>query len=381
MAIASISTSLASAFRSICWARTPSKGLDLRWPDTSQSSCPIHQASFQKSIFELELQSHMLFHIGLLYAHYLCPENAMLFFPIIVVPELHRTSALTHYSETCGPSSKDKFSVQAFLHSSFMENYQVTLKRMDLELRRVNDTQLDTIRRNCLHNVAVKAEWRRRQPRPPPTAREIEMEANRTIATETSDSNSRIRAMVSESGLLKSEIRENIAGTWRGILEEISRLEETGNCWPFQHPHLREERLNVEESANIGDTRHYDITRGNNATRDQHTWVQELAMQIIIFNSLLVVNPQDNQLGPPNTARLSDKEGDADEEDNIDKISRGLREVHVQESNQKWEVGRSQETDEGADGDDDNSSFEPSEPEYVFVTQKDDLEKLGPGIS
>ena len=89
-----------------------------------------------------------------------------------------------------------------------MEYYQVTLNGVDIELRRVNDTQLDTMRRNNPHNVALNAEWRRRKPRPPPTAREIEMEANRT---ESSLSNFSICAMASESGFSESEIRENIA--------------------------------------------------------------------------------------------------------------------------------------------------------------------------
>ena len=69
-----------------------------------------------------------------------------------------------------------------------MEYYQVTLNEMDIELRRVNDAQLDTVRRNNPHNIAVNAEWRRRQPRPPPTAREIEMEANRAMVAEASNS-------------------------------------------------------------------------------------------------------------------------------------------------------------------------------------------------
>lgn len=150
-----------------------------------------------------------------------------------------------------------------------MEYYQVTLNGVDVELRRVNDTQLDTMRRNNPHNVALNAEWRRRKPRPPPTAREIEMEANRTEASLSSFS---IRAMASESGFSEIEIRENIADMRREFLEEISRLEEPGELWPFQHPRPREELLNVEESADNGtDSRNYEITGGNNATRYQYS--------------------------------------------------------------------------------------------------------------
>ena len=252
-----------------------------------------------------------------------------------------------------------------------MENYQATLGGIDLELRRVNDTQLDTIRRNYPHNITVNAEWRSRQTRPPPVARKIEMEANKTMATEASNSNSRIRAMASQSGVSKSEIRDNIADIRREILEEISREEEPGEFWPLQRPPLGEELLNVDESADNGtDSRHYEITRGNNATKYRHSCVQELAMQNIIFNSLPVVNPEDNHVGRSHTACLSNKESDADEEDDIEEISRSLVDLHFQESNQKREDGRSQETDEGADGDDEDSSFEPSEPEYVFVNPR-----------
>jgi len=259
-----------------------------------------------------------------------------------------------------------------------MENYQATIDGIDLELRRVNDTQLDTIRRNYPHNVTVNPEWRSRQPRPPLTAREIEMEVNRTMATEASNSNSRICAVASQSGVSKSEIRDTIADIRRESLQEISREEEQGEFWPLRHPPLGEELLNVDESADNGtDSRHYEITRGNNATRYRHSWVQELAMQNIIFNSLRVVNPEDSHVGPSHTACLSDKEGDADEEDDIEEISRGLVDLYVQESNQKREDGRSQEKDEGADGDDEDSSFEPSEPEYVFVNPRRRLGEAG----
>jgi hypothetical protein len=196
------------------------------------------------------------------------------------------------------------------------------------------------------------------------------MEANRAMATEASNSTFSIRALASESGFSESEIRENIADMRRKFLEEIAKLEEAGNFWSLQHPPMREELLNVEGSADNGTgSRQYEITRGNNATTYQHSWVQELAMQNIIFNSLPVVNPEDNHVGPSNTACLFDK-GDADEEDNIEDVSRGLRELHVQESNQKQEDERSQETNKTADGDDEDSSFEPSEPEYVFVSPR-----------
>jgi hypothetical protein len=143
------------------------------------------------------------------------------------------------------------------------------------------------------------------------------MEANGIMATKARNSNSRIRAIASQSGVSESEIRDNIADIRREILEEISREEEPGNFWIPQHPArvqsppifaairfslLRQEILNVEESASNGtNTRHYEITPRGNALRYQHSWVQELAMQNIMFSSLLVVNPENNHVRSSNT--------------------------------------------------------------------------------
>ena len=201
------------------------------------------------------------------------------------------------------------------------------------------------------------------------------------MVTEASNSNSRIRAMASQSSVSKSEIRDTIADIRRESSEEISREEEPGEFWPLRHPPLGEELSNVDESADNGtDSQNYEITRGNNATRYRHSWVQELAMQNIIFNSLRVVNPEDSRVGPSNTACLSDKEGDTDEEDDMEKTSRGLWYLHVQESNQKREHGRSQETDEEQMGMMSIVALSQVSQNMCLLIGEDDLEKPGLGI-
>jgi hypothetical protein len=154
---------------------------------------------------------------------------------------------------------------------------------------------------------------------------------------------------------------------------------------------LRQERFNFEGSAEdgpvmnpFGITSQRNLPRGNEKTKE-HSWFQELAALNALFSALPAFNtvvesdvqdedaPENAMNFPvdpiaPSVPYITDGEGDADEEDNVVKISRELEDVRLAEENEWLEEGSSHATGEGGDADDDDdSNFELGEEGYVFV--------------
>jgi hypothetical protein len=152
---------------------------------------------------------------------------------------------------------------------------------------------------------------------------------------------------------------------------------------------LRQERFNFEDSAEngpvmnpFGITSQRNLPRGNEKTKE-HSWFQELAAQNALFSALpafdTIIESDVQDEDAPETAMdspvdpivlsvpyISDGGGDADEEDNVVKISKELEDVRFAEENE-WQEGSSHATGEGGEADDEDCNFEFGEEGYVFV--------------
>jgi hypothetical protein len=302
---------------------------------------------------------------------------------------------------------------------------------IDFDLERLTDIQLDTIRRYHPDHEAVNAEWGSRQPSPPAyTAPQSKTSAYGITAFKATWSSSTADTSTPEmnwepthspSYLPGTAVREprpsfsGSAGDENSDKEEPTHVHRpritltvpasTGSFLSLRSAPslpeanrpspLRQELIDIEDDTEQHPSARPSVVfRGSNRFADAprpRSWVQELAAQNIIFNTLPVMDPMndwnpwveesgyDNNSGfqvPPNTPCSSDGEGDADEEDNVEEISKHLEEVHLEEENQEQDSRRGQETDEGAD--DEDSSFESAEPDYVFVNRNRSSGNAGP---
>jgi hypothetical protein len=153
---------------------------------------------------------------------------------------------------------------------------------------------------------------------------------------------------------------------------------------------LRQERFNFGDSAEngpvmnpFGITSQRNLPRVNERTKE-HSWFQELAAQNVLFSALPAFDtviesdvqdddaPETAMNSPvdpivPSVPYNSDGEGDADEEDNVVKISRKLEDDCLGKENEWQEEGSSHATGDGGEANDEDSNFELGEERYVFV--------------
>jgi hypothetical protein len=292
-----------------------------------------------------------------------------------------------------------------------MDDHYITLNGLDINLRRLNDIQLDTIYRRYPDHVAVNAEWRSRKPNPPRTAPESQTSADGNTAIEATSS-SAANAHWNETtswdriGTFFREAEEGILGMAkrRQIYLRQRPSQNPRLTSPFSESHaapslpeasrpspLRQELVDLESSAEDRPSVHSSQALPRNSRMGQpHSWIQEFAAQNTMFNNLPAMNPvaerypqgreRDNNcvLDFHNVLVTSpDGEADADEEDNVEEISRKLEVIHLEVENRERDCERAQEMDEGGYADDDDSSFEPAEPEYVFVSGNRQIGNVG----
>ncbi len=170
--------------------------------------------------------------------------------------------------------------------------------------------------------------------------------------------------------------RQRLSGVPKITARTAPSLPDASRSWP-----LRQELVDLEDITNTcTSTRHYVISGGSAKVAvtpymiRPRSWIQELAAQNILFNSLpAMINEYafEKEKDLYNTPCISDGDGDADEEDNVEEIINELEEMHTQENDEGQESSRSQETD------DEDSSFEPNESGYVFVNTSRQIGTVG----